>query len=930
MPDWKDTVNLPRTSFPMKANLQATEPQVIRRWEETDLYGRIGARRKGNAQYILHDGPPYANGRIHIGHALNKVLKDFVIRTKSMAGFDAPYVPGWDCHGLPIELKVDKELGGRKRQMSIAEFRRACRQYAERFVALQRTDFKRLLILGEWERPYLTMNFDYQAAIVRALGKFVEQEMVYKGRKPVHWCIHCHTALAEAEVEYEDHSSPSIYVEFRLDPASHEELVSRVPEAKGRELSTVIWTTTPWTIPSNLAVAFHPTFSYGLYNVEGRLVVIAEDLAAQVAAKTGKALGAPVARVPGRVFESLKFRHPLYERTSLGVLADYVTLDQGTGAVHTAPGHGADDYRTGVKYDLDVYAPVDGSGHFTPDVGLFAGLRVFEANPKVVEALAHTGSLWKHEAYAHTYPHCWRCHHPVIFLATPQWFISMEEGGLRQKALDAVRGVTWIPAWGEDRIHSMLANRPDWCISRQRTWGVPIPAVDCTSCGEAILTTEIIAKTGDVFERLGADAWYERPIEEFLPEGFACPECGHTEFEREQNILDVWFDSGASHEGVLPNYASLRWPADMYLEGNDQYRGWFHSSLLVALGTRGAAPYREVLTHGFTVTEEGKKMSKSLGNDVPPEQIIEQSGAEVLRLWVAMTDYREEIRVGKEILSRVVEAYRKLRNTLRYLVANLYDFDPVTQALPVADLLEVDRYALARFAAAAQKVRSAYDAYEFAAAFQAVNTLATVDLSAFYFDVSKDRMYTFGAASRGRRSGQTAMFLIADGLVRLIAPLLPVTADELWRALPGPRDESVHLAEFPAALDALADAELVERWERLIRVREAVLPVIEAQRQQKVLGQSLEAHVSLTASGETLELLDTYRDDLAMLFIASKVTLARGADASELSVVVARVQGEKCPRCWRYVDATSADEGTAGLCGRCVEAVAQPAAAAGA
>ena len=922
MPDWKDSVNLPRTSFPMKANLQATEPQVIRRWEETNLYGRIGERRKGQPKYILHDGPPYANGRIHIGHALNKVLKDFVVRSKSMAGFDAPYVPGWDCHGLPIELKVDKELGGRKRQMSIAEFRRACRAYAERFVALQRTDFKRLLILGEWDKPYLTMNFEYQAAIVRALGRFVEQEMVYKGRKPVHWCIHCHTALAEAEVEYEDHSSPSIYVEFPLDPTSHEELVSRVPEVKGREVATLIWTTTPWTIPSNLAVAFHPSFVYGLYDVEGRLVAMAEDLAGQVTARTGKALGEPVARVPGRVFESIRFRHPLYDRASIGVLADYVTLEQGTGVVHTAPGHGADDYHTGVKYDLEVYAPVDGNGHFTPEVGLFAGMRVFEANPKVVEALAHSGKLWKHEPYEHQYPHCWRCHHPVIFLATPQWFISMEDGGLRQKALDAVRGVKWIPAWGEERIHNMLANRPDWCISRQRTWGVPIPAVDCTSCGEAILDAGVIARTAGVFAELGADAWYERPIEEFLPEGFACPHCGHTTFEREQNILDVWFDSGASHEGVLPNYDDLCWPADMYLEGNDQYRGWFHSSLLVALGTRGAAPYREVLTHGFTVTEEGKKMSKSLGNDVPPEQIIEQSGAEVLRLWVAMTDYREEIRVGKEILSRVVEAYRKLRNTLRYLAANLYDFAPATDQVPASEMLEVDRYALARFAAAAQRVRAAYDTYEFAAAFQAVNTLATVDLSAFYFDVSKDRMYTFGASSPGRRSGQTAMYLIADGLVRLIAPLLPVSADELWRALPGEREGSVHLAEFPKALDGFVDAGLVERWERLIKVREAVLPAIEAQRQQKIVGQSLEAHVSLTASGEVYDLLDAHRDDLPMLFIVSKVSLARGADGTDLGVSVTRVEGAKCPRCWRYVDQTSAEEQFAGLCDRCVSAVA--------
>ncbi len=921
MPEWKDTVNLPRTTFPMKANLQTTEPQVIARWNETGVYRRLRERRKGAPTFILHDGPPYANGRIHTGHALNKVLKDFVVRSKSMAGFDAPYVPGWDCHGLPIELKVDRELGPKKRTMSVADFRRECRAYAEKYVAIQRADFERLGIMGTWDDPYLTMNFAYQAAIVRALGRFVEQDMVYKGKKPVHWCIHCRTALAEAEVEYDDHSSPSIYVEFALDPASATELATRVPETAGRAVSTLIWTTTPWTIPSNLGIAFHPDFAYGLYPVDDRFVFVAEGLATQVAAKTGVPLADPVAVVEGRVFDRISFRHPLYDRASLGMLADYVTLEQGTGAVHTAPGHGSDDYVTGVKYGLEIYAPVGPGGHFTDDVQMFAGERVFDANPLIVDALSECGALWKHTKYDHSYPHCWRCHNPVIFLATAQWFISMDSAGLRQMALDAITRVAWYPAWGQERIHNMLAHRPDWCISRQRTWGVPIPALGCTACGEAVLTPDLVHRAADVFATYGADAWYERPLEEFVPGGFACPRCGGTAFEREQNILDVWFDSGSSHEGVLPVHPGLSWPADMYLEGSDQYRGWFHSSLLVGLGTRHQAPFREVLTHGFVVNEEGKKMSKSLGNDIPPQQIIDHSGAEVLRLWVAMTDYRDEVRLGKEVLARTVEAYRKLRNTLRYCAANLYDFDPATDMVAVDRMMEIDRYALGRYAEAAQKIVAGYAAYDFPAIFQIVNALVTVDLSAFYFDVSKDRLYTWAAASTGRRSAQSALFHMVDGLVRLIAPLLPVSADELWRALPGERDDTVHLATFPTGLDAFVDPPLAARWERLLAVREAVLPHIEGMRQQKIVGQSLEAHVVLTASDDLYRLLDAYRDDLPMLFITSTASVVEGGPGDDLEVAVARSDGTKCVRCWRYVADVATDETFAGLCARCVEAV---------
>ena len=709
MPDWKDTVNLPRTDFPMKANLPATEPAALARWQEMDLYGQIRAKSAGRPKFVLHDGPPYANGRIHIGTALNKVLKDFVVKSRTMAGYDAPYVPGWDCHGLPIELRVDRELGAKKRQMSVADFRRACRAYAERFVGVQRDDFMRLGVFGDWADPYLTMNYGYQAAIMRSLGRFVERELVYKGKKPVHWCIHCRTALAEAEVEYESHTSPSIYVEFPLDDASRTELDSRFPTLAGRSVSALIWTTTPWTIPANLALTVHPDYDYGAYETNGVVVFVAEALAAQVATATGRTFTRRVLTTKGAALEGLRFRHPLYERPSITVLGDYVTLDQGTGVVHTAPGHGADDFHTGVKYGLDIYAPVDAGGHFTDNVGMFAGMRVFDANPRIEAALSERGRLWHRESFEHSYPHCWRCHNPVIFLATAQWFIAMDREGFRERALEAVKQVTWIPAWGLDRLSNMLANRPDWCISRQRAWGVPIPAFDCTGCGEALLTKEIVARAADVFAQHGADAWYERPIEEFLPAGFTCPSCGGAGFERETNILDVWFDSGSSHEGVLARRGELTWPADLYLEGSDQHRGWFQSSLLVGLGTRGAAPFRAVLTHGFVVDGEGRKMSKSLGNTVEPQDVIAKSGAEILRLWVASVDYREEIRLSSEILARIVEGYRKLRNTLRYLVANLYDFDAATDKLPLREMLEVDRYALAVFARTASRILRAYD-----------------------------------------------------------------------------------------------------------------------------------------------------------------------------------------------------------------------------
>ena len=950
MPDWKATLNLPRTGFRMKASLPTTEPEAIGRWEEAGLYAEIRRARAGAPKFVLHDGPPYANGEIHLGTALNKILKDFVVKSRTMAGFDAPFVPGWDCHGLPIELQVDRQLGSARRTMSTADVRRECRRYADKYVGVMRRDFKRLGILGDWETPYLTMSYDYQATIVRALGAFVEQGLVYRGKKPVHWCIHCRTALADAEVEYEPHVSPSIYVEFPLAAESAADFAARFPAADGGAAAVLIWTTTPWTIPANLAVAFHPDLTYAAYEADapgGRCaVVVAEELAERVAAATGRRLGAKLGAVRGRELEGLRFRHPLYDRTSVGVLGDYVTLEQGTGAVHTAPGHGADDFHTGVRYGLDVYAPVGPGGHFTDDVELFGGRGVFEANPQVEAELAARGRLWRRDDLEHAYPHCWRCHHPVIFLATSQWFISLDRAELRQRALDAIAGVEWVPGWGGERIHGMVANRPDWCISRQRSWGVPIPALYCTGCGEATLTKALTERAAAVFDEHGADAWYERALDEFVPAGTACASCGGRAFERERDILDVWFDSGSSHEAVLARTPSLEWPASLYLEGSDQHRGWFHSSLLVGLGTRNAAPFRQVLTHGFVVDEAGRKMSKSRGNSIDPKEIIKRYGAEILRLWVAMVDYREEMRVGDEILARVVEAYRKIRNTLRILVANLYDFDPATDRVPADRLEEIDRYALARYGEAASRIARAYERYEFVPISHVINGLLTVDLSAFYIDISKDRLYTLAAGSAGRRSAQTAIYTIADGLTRLLAPILPVTTDDLWRYLPGPREASVHLAAFPTGCEDYVDRELLARWQRLVGLREAANVVLERLRSEKTVGTSLEATVTIRASGATAELVERYRADLPTLLMTSEVEVAPAADlpvdaegaraagaqfveTGGAAVITARrTGGVKCPRCWRYVPAVSEGEPD-GVCPRCVDALEEAAANAG-
>jgi isoleucyl-tRNA synthetase len=919
MRDWKATLNLPQTAFPMKAGLPTTEPERIARWQATGLYAAIRRARAGAPRFVLHDGPPYANGDIHIGHALNKILKDVVVKSRSMTGLDAPYVPGWDCHGLPIELNVERELGPAAKDRSIGDFRRACRAYAEKFVASQRADFERLGVLGDWDHPYLTMQLEFQAAIVRALGRFVERGLVYKGKKPVHWCLRDRTALAEAEVEYETHTSPSIYVEFPLADGDTQ-LRARVPAVGQHPVSVLIWTTTPWTIPANLAIAVHPDFQYGAYMYDGRVVIVATGLADTVSTRTGRPLGAPLATFPGTALEGVQFRHPLFDRDSIGVLGDYVTLEQGTGAVHTAPGHGSDDFNTGVRYGLPITTPIGTHGRFADDTPIVGGLKVFEANPVVEAALAERGRLWHRSDFEHSYPHCWRCHQPVIFLATPQWFIRMD--GLRADATTAAEATSWHPGWGRERMTGMFATRPDWCISRQRAWGVPIPAVTCTGCGRSHLTPELVERAAEVFARDNADAWYEAPIDTFVPPDFRCDGCDGNTFERERDILDVWFDSGSSHEAVLAQRPELQWPASLYLEGTDQYRGWFQSSLLVGVGTRGRAPYDAVLTHGFVVDNHGRKMSKSLGNVIAPQQVMKDHGADVLRLWVAMVDYRDEIRLGKEVLARTVEAYRKIRNTFRYLLSNLYDFDPATHRVPASAMLDVDRHILSRYARLEQRIRAGYDSYDLQGLAHAVNEFMTVELSALYLDVSKDRLYTFRPDAPERRSAQTALYVLADGLVRLVAPILSMTADEVWSHLPGTRESSVHLAVFPDSPHEWIDVESDARWAALTDVRHAVNEALEVARAGKVIGAPLTAHVTITAGGDRFRLLAAAEADLPMLFIVSGVTLIEAQDGS-MTVHVAHAAGDKCPRCWRFVDtlAAAGDGDDDRVCVRCADAV---------
>jgi isoleucyl-tRNA synthetase len=923
--DYKETLNLPQTDFPMKANLVKREPEILAQWEKSGVYASIRKKFKGKPKFVFHDGPPYANGHIHMGHALNKILKDFIVRFMTMQGYDATFIPGWDCHGLPIEHQVTKEQREKKKTPSKSEIRKLCREYAGKFVAIQAEEFKRLGVFADWENPYLTMSYSYEAAIVGELAKFAMNGAVFNGLKPVHWCTSCRTALAEAEVEYADHQSPTVYVKFPVKSG----LNGQLGDINPAKVSFVIWTTTPWTLPANLAICLHPNFHYSAVEIEGEVYVVAEELLSKLILewdiKKHKVLGSCL----GKKLEEVICRHPFIDRDSRVVLGEHVTLEQGTGCVHTAPGHGQEDYIVGQKYNLETYNPVDDGGVFKPEVSDFGGLFVRKANPLIVEKLRDSGYLVHDNKVNHSYPHCWRCHQPIIFRATSQWFISMDTNGLRDKALKAIREIEWIPRWGEDRIFNMVENRPDWCISRQRAWGVPITLFNCVSCNEMLRSPKVFSHIVDLVKKNGADFWFEKDSIELLPEGTICP-CGGKEFFKTNDILDVWFDSGVSHAAVLENNSSLDWPANLYLEGSDQHRGWFHSSLLESIGTRGKAPYKSALTHGYVVDGKGKKMSKSAGNVIAPQKIIDQYGAEILRLWVASENYREDIRVSQEILKRLTEAYRKIRNTFRYFLGNLYDFDLRSDSVSIDNLLEIDKYILHRFKLLNDKILKAFESYEFHVFYHSFYNFCVVDLSAFYLDILKDRLYTYPKNSKERRSGQTVLYELLNGMTHLMAPILSFTAEEVWSAFSQSNDKSIHMNSFADSIDTSVDEEFICKWNMLTELKSEVSKALELCRSEKVIGHSLDAQVNLVLPKDVSSMLGDDFSDLKFIFIVSSVNVVSVLDGDSgiyssekiegLQIRVSRMGGDKCERCWNYFEESSSGKGEhTTICLRCIK-----------
>ncbi|HKJ72295.1 MAG TPA: isoleucine--tRNA ligase [Gammaproteobacteria bacterium] len=921
---YKDTLNLPKTDFPMRAGLPKREPEQLARWEADDTYRKVREAARGRPKFVLHDGPPYANGRIHIGHAVNKVLKDVICKSKHLAGFDAPYVPGWDCHGLPIEQKVEEQLAEAGEQVSAAEFRRRCREYAQTYIDIQREEFKRLGVAGEWEAPYVTMDFAYEARIVRELGRVLEAGNVYRGAKPVHWCAACGSALAEAEVEYHDRTDPAIDVAFPVVAG----LEAACPGAGGN-VAVVIWTTTPWTLPANHAVAVHPDLEYVVIRGRGGTdYLVAQELAGDVAARWG--LGEPevLARCRGRDLEGVRLQHPFMDDRQVPVIpGEHVTIEAGTGCVHTAPGHGQDDYEVGKTFGLPVDTRVDEAGRFKADTEHFAGEDALAANDLVVDLLRERGALVHGEALAHSYPHCWRHKTPVLFRATPQWFISLSENDLRGRALTAIGETRWIPASGEHRIRGMVENRPDWCISRQRHWGVPLTLVACDGCGEPLRDPAVMESVAEQVEARGVDAWFEMGLDEVLPDGETCGHCGGTAFSKVEDILDVWFDSGVSHAAVLEQREDLVSPADLYLEGSDQHRGWFQSSLLESVLTRGRAPYKGVLTHGFTMDAEGRKMSKSAGNVVAPQDVMERLGADILRLWVAAQDYSGDIRISDEILDQLAGDYRRVRNTARFILGNLKDFDPAQHALPVDGLLEMDRWILAEAARVQAQVGAAYDEYAFHLVYSRVHHFCAETLSAFYHDVLKDRLYTMPAGSRGRRSAQTATLHVLEALVRWLAPVTSFTAEEIWGHMPGRRGESVLMQTYYELPEVDGADALRERWTQMRAVREAVDAVLEPMRTDKTIGSALDAEVDLFIDGELGQRLAELGDELRFMLLTSAARVhplaeapgdAQETDVDGLKVAARVAVHEKCGRCWHRRPSVGDSADHPELCDRCV------------
>ena len=913
--DYKSTLNLPHTDFPMKADLPKREPDIVRRWQDTDLYGQIRDGLKGRPKFALHDGPPYANGSIHMGHALNKILKDITVRYKTMRSFDSPYVPGWDCHGLPVEHQLFKELKLTKYDIDQVKFRKKAYDYAMKYVNIQREEFKRLGILGDWDNPYLTLSRSYEAQIIRSFGVLVGKGYIYKDLKPVNWCPVCETALAEAEVEYELKTSPSIYVRFEV-------------VFEGKKADLVIWTTTPWTLLANVAVAVHPDSEYVLVSRGAELYILAKPLLDVVMEKAGINDFNIVKTFKGNVLEGLEARHPFIDRISKVVTAGYVSMEEGTGCVHTAPGHGQEDYVTGKRFNLQTIMPVDSRGRFDKTAGEFSGMDVYKANKPIIERLKSLGRLLREEDVTHSYPHCWRCKKPIIFRATEQYFMKIDHEGLRKRMQEAIYSdIKWVPEAGIARISAMVENRPDWCLSRQRYWGVPIAAFRCKGCAEVLLDQKVIEHVASLAEMEGADVWFAKKETDLMPSGVRCKKCGKSDFEKENDIIDVWFDSGVSHQAVLKKNKDLDYPCDLYLEGSDQHRGWFQSALITAMAIDGRPPYRNVLTHGFVVDGEGKKMSKSLGNVITPEQVMKRYGADILRLWVASSDYSEDVRLSDEILTRLADAYRKIRNTYKYLLSNLYDFDPAKDSVDYKAMTEIDRWILSRLSMLIRESAANYDAFAFHKVYRDVYNFCVYEVSSVYLDILKDRMYTFKPDSCERRSGQSAMFQLLMGLMKIMAPILAVTTEEAWGYVKSDsKKSSIHLEEWPDDnYGRWFDEKLNKKWSQLIGAREAVLKSLEEARQAGEIGSALEAKVRLSPPGGALrDLLLENQGMLRYIFIVSQVEIDdKSADGVSMGIKVEKAEGGKCQRCWNYSSHVGRDKIHPTLCERCVETVSQ-------